>query len=65
MNITTADQIIYGEVKNPEKWIGMEFPEVPKSVYERRIQKVRERMQEEKLDFLFIYADKEHCGNFE
>ncbi len=65
VNITRADQIVYAEVKNPGKWMGKELPEIPKAVYEQRLGKVRERMKEEQLDFLFLYGDKEHCGNFE
>lgn len=39
------------------------IPEIPASIYEARIQRLTERMIEEHLDAVIIYADREHSAN--
>ena len=58
------EKVQYGEVEEPK----VECAEKPvvlsdTTLKEHRI-KVIERMKKEKLDFLFIYADREHGSNF-
>src|SRR5262245_32944663 len=39
------------------------MPEIPPQVYEARIQRLCERMEEEKYDAVAVYADREHSAN--
>ena len=38
-------------------------PEIPVEVYRDRLGRARERMERAGLDFLAVYADREHCAN--
>ena len=40
-----------------------EIPLIPPAVYERRLGRLRERMTEEGLDVVAVYADREHSAN--
>jgi hypothetical protein len=39
------------------------LPQIPVSEYEQRLSAVVARMKEAHLDFLVVYADREHCAN--
>ncbi len=51
------------KVKLPDFGSCSELPELPPEIYQARIRKIRERMTEEKLDVLLVYADREHSAN--
>lgn len=40
-----------------------EIPELSAAIYHARIEKILERMKEENLDLLLVYADREHSAN--
>lgn len=65
MNITVTSEIIYEKVRAPERMIAEKMPLVSKDVYDRRLDKIVRKMKERNIKTLFLYADKEHCGNFE
>ncbi|MDO4322497.1 MAG: M24 family metallopeptidase [Lachnospiraceae bacterium] len=62
--LVNKDNIQYGEIKAPE----VECSSKPIVLNDRTMEehkgKIIAAMQKEKLDFLFIYADREHGGNF-
>ena len=40
-----------------------EIPQLPPEIYPARIKKILDRMKEENLDVLLVYADREHSAN--
>jgi len=40
------------------------IPQIPQSVYDERLKKLKDRMEKENLDCLVFYADREHYSNF-
>lgn len=52
------------ELKPPVSEIPREFPQLPKDVYDKRLQRLREKMKDWGLDKVVIYADREHAANF-
>ncbi|MDO4321056.1 MAG: M24 family metallopeptidase [Lachnospiraceae bacterium] len=65
MVYTRAGDIVYGSVKQPEKLVGKRMPQIPERIYENRLVHITEKMRKRDLDFLLIYADREHFANFE
>lgn len=61
----TAKDIEYTQVKEPFWGTPKEMPHIPDEVYQHRLQKALVKMQTRNLDFMFIYADREHYGNFD
>lgn len=61
----TKNEIILSEVKNPEIGMPAIEPVLPDSLYELRLKKVLSAMQERGLQYLLIYADREHYSNFD
>ena len=41
-----------------------DMPTLPLEVYEQRLSRLRARMEERGLDYVVIYADREHAANF-
>lgn len=62
--ITTKD-IKYTQVEEPFWGLPKEMPHIPDEVYQRRLQKALDKMKASNLDYMFIYADREHYGNFD
>lgn len=61
----TNNQIEYGYIPSPRYTLPREEPQIPDSVFADRLKRTTIKMKEEKCDFLFIYADREHFANFE
>lgn len=57
--------ILLKKVKAPEIEQNLQPVDLPDNVIIKRKQKILEKMREENLDALVIYADLEHGGNFE
>lgn len=57
--------IVLKSVKQPGGIIPDELPEIPQEVYEKRLESLREKMDEAGLDFIIIYGDREHASNFQ
>ena len=51
------------EIKIPAFGSADSIPEIPDELYRTRLQRVRQRMCDAKLDALLIYADREHSAN--
>ncbi|MDH3730218.1 MAG: aminopeptidase P family N-terminal domain-containing protein [Acidimicrobiia bacterium] len=58
MTKARLDQIVLPEFGMPD-----EMPEIPKAVYEARLQRLRTRVEERGYDGLVVYADREHSAN--
>lgn len=65
MFYTRVEDIVYGSVKQPERLVGKCMPQIPEQIYENRLIRITKKMKERNLDFLLIYADREHFANFE
>ena len=65
LKITTPDQIHYGPVTMPDSIRLADLPEIPASVYQKRLDTLLPIMNAKGLDALLIYADREHFQNFE
>ncbi|NBH72641.1 hypothetical protein D3Z51_11530 [Clostridiaceae bacterium] len=61
----TANNIQYTRVEEPFWGVPKEMPRIPDQVYRRRLEKALEKMEAGGLDFLLVYADREHYGNFD
>lgn len=59
-----VEDIRYTEVREPFLGVPKEYPELPNKVFDERLNKVVEAMKGQDLDFLIIYGDREHYGNF-
>lgn len=59
------DNIRYTFVKEPFFGVPSQEPELPDEVYEKRLDKTLKAMDKYDLDFIFIYADREHYSNFD
>jgi len=51
------------EISIPDFGAPETIPEIPAEVYRSRLSRVRERMGQEDLDALLVYADREHNAN--
>ena len=60
-----VENITYKVVPEPSVGLPKVQPELPDYVYENRLKNTVERMLSHGLDYLIIYADREHYGNFE
>ncbi|MEE0691493.1 MAG: M24 family metallopeptidase [Lachnospiraceae bacterium] len=64
MGYRSADMIQYKEVSAP-KWEKLgACPELPEIVYTERLERLYSKMNEENLDVVVLYADREHYSNF-
>ena len=63
--LITTENIRYIAVKEPEIGLPQVQPDLPDDVYERRLSLLLEKMEESMLDYLVVYADREHYGNFD
>ncbi len=61
----TEKNIRLSTVNNPEIGIPKEEPVMPESLYQKRLEKVLSAMKERGLDFMMLYADREHYSNFD
>lgn len=51
------------EVDYPEPELSLELPEVPKQEYIKRVERVQDKMGEEKITHVIVYGDREHFAN--
>ena len=51
------------QIELPEFGFCEELTEIPASQFELRFQNTVKKMQEQTLDFLLVFADREHCAN--
>lgn len=58
------ENIQYKEVLQPKRFPLGTCPELPEFVYAERMKKLYRRMDEEKMDAVVVYADREHYSNF-
>lgn len=61
---TDIDRVRWADVDPPTVEVPPRQPELSAAVYERRLERLRERMGERALDAVVIYADREHDANF-
>jgi Xaa-Pro aminopeptidase len=61
--MTTAPHARLAEVALPDFGRSSTTPEVPASVYSRRMERLRERMEQRGYDRIVVYADREHSAN--
>ncbi len=59
-----VENIKYTVVKEPFCGIPKEEPRLSNEVYQERLNKTLDAMKTRNLDFILIYADREHYGNF-
>ena len=59
-----AENVQYQKVKRPVCKEPGDCPELPGQVYEKRYERLYERMDEDGLDVAVIYGDREHYSNF-
>lgn len=64
MGRISVQDIYYEDVAHPEIAMPTDSPEIPADVYAQRLHRVRDVMQQEGLDTLVVYADREHFANF-
>ncbi|MGI6383497.1 MAG: aminopeptidase P family N-terminal domain-containing protein [Tissierellaceae bacterium] len=60
-----VENIKYKVVKEPFWGVPKEQPELPDEVYKQRLERTLKAMEGKGLDYLLIYADREHYGNFD
>lgn len=60
-----AKNITYTTVKEPFWGLPKEQPKLEDEVYKQRLDKTLKAMEAVKLDYLLVYADREHYGNFD
>lgn len=60
-----AKNVKYTRVKEPFWGLPQEQPVISDETFQLRQAKVLERMKERNLDYLLVYADREHYGNFD
>lgn len=58
-------QVCLTEIPKPVHDVPDRLPVIPPDVYRERLRRTRETMDEQGLDVLVIYADREHFANFE
>src|SRR5688500_15067967 len=56
-------RVIIEKVELPSFGRPKEIPEIPPAVYEKRIERLMQRMAEENYDAVVVYADREHSAN--
>lgn len=59
-----AARVRLANVPPPVSEIPQGYPELPPEVYRERLGRLRRRMREAGLDWVVIYADREHAANF-
>lgn len=64
MNLQDVN-IGYRKIEIPDYKMIDEIPEIPPCVYAERLQRLQERLREEELDEVIIYADREHMQNLD
>lgn len=64
MNHRSPDMIHYKAVEKLHWGTLGACPELPDTVYEKRLEKLYSKMDEEGLDTVVLYADREHYSNF-
>ena len=60
-----VENIKYATVKEPFWGLPKEQPRLEDKVFQGRLNKTLEAMETLELDYILIYADREHYGNFE
>lgn len=63
-SVVKAENIKYTYVKEPFWGVPKVQPELADEVYERRLNNTLEAMEGKGLDYILVYADREHYGNF-
>lgn len=59
------DDVILAPVAEPEIPLPAHLPELPDETYALRLERVLAAMKKRELEYLVIYADREHYGNFD
>ena len=62
--IITKEKIEFGNIPEPSNTAAIVPVDLTEETMRSRKERVLERMKEERIDFLFIYSDREHGGNF-
>ncbi len=57
-------QVVYKKIEKPRVLIPQRAPELEEAHFQRRAERLRERMRRDSIDFFLIYADREHAANF-
>lgn len=60
-----SENVKLRDVEEPVYDLPREMPELSDEVYERRLKNVLDLMEESGLDYILVYADREHYGNFD
>lgn len=60
-----VDNVKYTNVREPFIGLPQETPVIPDEVYQGRLEKVLDGMKSKDLDYILVYADREHYGNFD
>src|SRR5690625_1867009 len=60
-----VENIKYTNVKEPFWGLPKEQPRLEDKVFQGRLDKTLQAMKKFKLDYILVYADREHYGNFE
>lgn len=63
--MVTKNEIVLKVIPDPQVGMPQTLPELSAAVYQGRLERVLGMMREKKLDYLFIYGDREHYANFE
>lgn len=63
--MVTQNDIILTTVADPEIGLPKEEPVLPEALYQKRLGKVQHAMQKRGLQYLMLYADREHYSNFD
>lgn len=61
----TSKDIKYTQVKEPFFGVPKDMPSIPDESYQCRLEKALEKMKSYNLDYMLVYADREHYGNFD
>lgn len=59
-----VENVKYKVVKEPFLGLPKEEPRLSDQVYQRRLDNTLKAMESQDLDFILVYADREHYGNF-
>ena len=59
-----VENVKYKVVKEPFWGLPKKQPSLPDEVFQQRLNKTLEAMKTQNLDYMLVYADREHYGNF-
>ena len=64
MKIISAQQVTLSNLTSPEFSLPSKKPCIPTERFVQRIERLRDIMRKERIDFILVYADREHYANF-